>query len=209
MAKKVKSNYYFDSFPALAHFAVRCGETILEYLKNFDPARLEEVKVGVHMIEHEADDKKHEVTEKLMEEFITPIDREDILSLLTMADDVTDAVEELSLKLYLYNFQELPPNSIEFMELTLKCLKETEEVLVEFPHFLEPDVIFPAIMKVIRMEEESDTIYIDSVARLYREEANDPLKVRKYESFYSILEGISDKCREVCRFVQTIIYKNI
>lgn len=209
MAKKVKSNYYFDSFPALAHFAVRCGETILEYLKNFDPARLEEIKVGVHMIEHEADEKKHEVTEKLMEEFITPIDREDILSLLTMADDVTDAVEELSLKLYLHNFKELPPNSIEFMELTLKCLKETEEVLKEFPHFLEPEVIFPAIKKVILMEEESDSIYIDSVARLYREDANDPLKVRKYESFYSILEGISDKCREVCRFVQTIIYKNI
>lgn len=209
MAKKVKSNYYFESFPALGHFSVRCGETILDFLKNFDSSRLEEIKVGVHEIEHQADEKKHEVTEKLMEEFITPIDREDILSLLTMIDDITDAVEELSLKLYLYNFTELPPNSVEFMELTLKCLQETEKVLIEFPHFLEPEVIFPAIKKVIRMEEDSDTIYIDSVASLYRKEGVETLTVRKYESFYSILEGISDKCREVCRFVQTIIYKNI
>jgi len=209
MAKKVKSNYYFESFPILGHFSVKCGETILEFLKNFDTSRLEEIKVGVHEIEHQADEKKHEVTEKLMEEFITPIDREDILSLLVMTDDITDAVEELSLKLYLYNFTELPPNSIEFMELTLKCLKETENVLHNFPHFLDPEVIFPAIKKVIRMEEDSDTIYIDSVAALYRKEGVDLLTVRKFESFYSILEGISDKCREVCRFVQTIIYKNI
>ena len=61
-----------------------------------------------------------------MEEFITPIDREDILSLLTMIDDITDAVEELSLKLYLYDFKELPPDAIPFMELTLKSLRATE-----------------------------------------------------------------------------------
>ena len=69
MFKKKKSNYYFDSFPKLAHFSVECGEMILDYLKNFDPKRLEEVKTSVHLIEHKADDLKHEVTEKLLKEF--------------------------------------------------------------------------------------------------------------------------------------------
>ena len=48
---------------------------ILEFVKNFDPKRLEEVKTNVHLIEHEADELKHEVTAKLLTEFMTPIDR--------------------------------------------------------------------------------------------------------------------------------------
>ena len=209
MAKKVQSNYYFDSFPELAHFSVECGEHILEFMKNFDHEKLWDIKTSVHEIEHAADRKKHATTEKLMEEFITPIDREDILSLLTMIDDITDAVEELSLKLYLYDFKELPPDAIPFMELTLKSLKATEEALKDFPHFLDKDIIFPVLKNVIRLEEDSDTVYIKDVSELYRRSDLDALTIYKYEAFYTMLEEMSDKCREVCRFVQTIIYKNI
>ena len=209
MGKKVQSNYYFDSFPELAHFSVECGEHILEFMKNFDHEKLWEIKTSVHEIEHAADKKKHATTEKLMEEFITPIDREDILSLLTMIDDITDAVEELSLKLYLYDFKELPPDAIEFMELTLKSLRATEEALRNFPHFLNKEIIFPALKAVIRLEEDSDTEYISDVSALYRRTDLDALTIYKYEAFYTMLEEMSDKCREVCRFVQTIIYKNI
>ena len=209
MGKKVQSNYYFDSFPELAHFSVECGEHILEFMKNFDHEKLWEIKTSVHEIEHAADKKKHATTEKLMEEFITPIDREDILSLLTMIDDITDAVEELSLKLYLYDFKELPPDAIPFMELTLKSLRATEEALKNFPHFLEKDVIFPVLKAVIRLEEDSDTEYINDVSALYRRTDLDAVTLYKYEAFYTMLEEMSDKCREVCRFVQTIIYKNI
>ena len=80
--KEKKSNYYFDAFPILAHYSVLCGEALLDYFENFDPAKEEEIKTSIHMIEHQADDKKHEVTEKLLTEFITPIDREDIGMLL-------------------------------------------------------------------------------------------------------------------------------
>ncbi|MCR5692593.1 MAG: DUF47 family protein [Bacilli bacterium] len=209
MRKKVQSNYYFDSFPELAHFSVECGEHILEFMKNFDHEKLWEIKTSVHEIEHAADKKKHATTEKLMEEFITPIDREDILSLLTMIDDITDAVEELSLKLYLYDFKELPPDAIPFMELTLKSLRATEEALKDFPHFLDKEIIFPVLKNVIRLEENSDTEYIKDVSELYRRTDLDALTIYKYEAFYTMLEEMSDKCREVCRFVQTIIYKNI
>ena len=70
MFNKKKNNYYFDSFPKLAHYPVMCGEMILEFLKEFDPNKEGEVKDKVHLIEHEADNLKHEVTEKLLKEFM-------------------------------------------------------------------------------------------------------------------------------------------
>lgn len=206
--RKNKSNYYFDSFPQLAHFSVRCGEMILEFMKNFDVNKLEEVKTSVHLIEHEADEVKHAVTAKLLKEFMTPIDREDIFELLKLIDDVTDAIEEISLKLYLYNYKELPPDTVEFTEITLECMKKMEECLKQFPHYLDKEVFEPYVREVIKLEEQGDVKYIEDVHKLYRTE-KDALKIRKCEEMYAMLEDVSDRCREVCRYVQNIALKNI
>ena len=206
--KAVKSNYYFDSFPKLAHYSVRCGEMIVDYLKKFDPAKLEEMKTNVHLIEHEADNVKHEVTAKLLTEFMTPIDREDIFELLKMIDDVTDGIEEISLKLYIYNYTELPPDTLPYLELTVECMRKMEECLNEFPHYLNKEVFDPYVMAVIRLEEESDSQYIEHMRKLYLNET-DGFKRHKAEAMYTMLEEVSDKCREVCRFVQNIALKNI
>ena len=206
--KKNKSNYYFDSFPKLAHFSTRCGELILEFIKNFDPNKLEETKTNVHLIEHEADEVKHAVTAKLLTEFMTPIDREDISELLKLIDDVTDAIEEISLKLFIYNYTELPPNTVEFIEATVECMKRMEECLKHFPYYLDKEVFTPYVTEVIKLEEHSDDLYIENMRNLYLHET-DGFKRHKAEAMYTLLEDVSDRCREVCRFVQNIALKNL
>lgn len=206
--KKSKSNYYFDSFPTLAHYSTMCGEMILDFLANFDVKKLEEVKNNVHKIEHQADEVKHEVTAKLLKEFMTPIDREDIFELLKLIDDVTDAIEEISLKLYLYNYTELPEETYEFTKLTVECMKKTEECLKHFPDYLNKDVFEPYVNEVVKLEEAGDEKYIELVHRLYLKE-KDPIKIHKAEALYEMLENVSDQCREVCRFVKNIALKNI
>ena len=206
--KKNKSNYYFDQFPVLAHYSVVCGEKILSYMKKYNVEHLEEMKDSVHLVEHEADAVKHEVTARLLTEFMTPIDREDIFELLRLIDDVTDAIEEISLKLYLYNYQELPPHTVEFVELTLECMKKMEECLAQFPHYLNKEVFEPYVKEVIVLEEQSDAFYIKEVRQLYLTE-KDPLKRYQAESMYTMLEEVADRCREVCRFVQNIALKNL
>ena len=150
---KVKSNEYFDSFHVLAHYSVQCGEMILEYVKEFDPKKSEDLKNNVHLIEHQADNLKHSITAKLLTEFMTPIDREDIFELLRLIDDVTDAIEEISLKLYIYNYDELPPNTIPFLELTVECMRKVEECLKQFPYYLNKEVFEPYVMEVVKLEE--------------------------------------------------------
>ena len=208
MKKNKKSNYYFDSFPQLANYSVKCGEMILEYLKAFDPNKLEELKDRVHEFEHQADNLKHQVTEKLLTEFMTPIDREDIFELLRLIDDVTDAIEEISLKLYIYNYEILPPNTVEFLELTVECMKKMEECLKHFPDYLDKEVFEPYVREVIKLEEEGDRQYISNMRNLYLKE-KDGFKRHKAEAMYTMLESVSDKCREVCRYTHNIALKNI
>ena len=206
--KANKSNYYFDSFPVLAEYSVQCGEMILEFMRNFDPARSEEVKTAVHEIEHKADEVKHEVTAKLLTEFMTPIDREDIFELLRMIDDVTDAIEEISLKLYLYNYTKLPYDTIQFTEVTVECMKKMVDCLKEMPHYLDNDHFNSFVKEVVLLEEEGDKRYIEDTHYLYAHET-DVLKIHKAEQMYMMLEDVSDRCREVCRYVQNVALKNI
>jgi uncharacterized protein len=206
--KKNKSNYYFDSFGELCHFSVQCCEYILNFENHFDPSKLEETKTNVHLIEHAADDKKHEVTAKLMTEFMTPIDREDIMELLKEIDDITDAIEEVSLKLYLYDYHELPVDTIPFTQLTLECIQKTEECLRHFADYQDHEIIGPLIQAVVHLEEQSDTEYINDVHNLYQNET-DGFKRHRSEAMYTMLEETSDKCREVCREVQMIMFKNL
>ncbi len=206
--KAAKTNYYFESFHELCNYSVRCGEYILKFVENFNHEKLLQVKEEVHAIEREADVKKHETTAKLLTEFMTPIDREDIFELLRLIDDVTDAMEEVSLKLYLYDYRELPPNTIPFIRLTLECIKETETCLKAFPEYLNHEVIDPLIQNVIKLEEQSDTVYIEDMHSLYMNET-DGFKRHRAEAMYTMLEEVSDRCREVCRFVQNIALKNM
>ena len=206
--KKKKSNYYFDSFPVLASYSTKCGEMILEFLKNFDPNKLEEFKTSVHLVEHQADELKHEVTAKLLKEFMTPVDREDIYELLKLIDEVTDAIEEISLRLYLYNVQEVPANFIELTEVTVKCMKETVNCLEHMYEYLNESVFTPLVNEVVKLEEKSDEIYIQSVHQLYAKE-KDLRRLYVHEELYELMENVSDKCREVCRFVQNVALKNI
>ena len=205
---KKKNNYYFDSFPTLAHYSVECGLMILNFLKNFDTKKLEEVKDSVHLIEHQADNLKHEVTAKLLKEFMTPVDREDIYELLKLIDEVTDAIEEISLRLYLYNVQEVPEQFIELTDVTVECMKETENCLGHIYDYLDENVFKPLVDKVVKLEEESDKIYIESVHSLYARE-KDVRRLYVHEVLYGLMEDVSDRCREVCRFVQNIALKNI
>ena len=61
----------------------------------------------VHEIEREADTHRHEITDKLAKAFITPIEREDIIALSHHIDDVTDKIEEVLIRVYINNVQEM------------------------------------------------------------------------------------------------------
>ena len=69
-------------------------------LKEFDVTHLSERLDEIHGIEHAADQKKHEMLAALVKEFITPIEREDIILLSEAIDEVTDTIEDVMIRLY-------------------------------------------------------------------------------------------------------------
>ena len=100
MSKK-QDAYYFENFCACADCACQAAHLLHAWLQDFDPEHIHEKLDEMHAVEHAADEKKHEMLNVLARAFITPIEREDILLLSQELDDVTDAIEDVLLRLYM------------------------------------------------------------------------------------------------------------
>lgn len=206
--KKKNNNYFFDSFTELTKFAVDEINVLSEGLKNFDNSNLLDLKNRVHQIEHAADKKKKEIEEKLAKEFMTPIDREDIFVLLDKIDDLSDSIDEISYKLYIRNYKELPFKIDLFIDKSKEAILALYDVFANFVSISKKEIIEPKIDKVLKLEEAVDKLYEFYVHKLYLD-LTDYERIRLGERVYSYFEYVTDKCRDVCKTVLIIMYKNL
>lgn len=205
---KKKKDYFLESFSVLAEYSLKALEELAEGLKHFDNKNLEELKNKVHEVEHSADVKKREIESHLQDEFITPIDREDIFVLLDRIDDLTDSIDEISYKLYIRNYESIPDNLNEFIDYSLDCVKALLEGLKALDNTIDKKKLDPYIDKVLLIEETVDKLYEANVRDLYLNKDKEQDLFMK-EKLYSYFEYVTDKCRDCIKELQIIIYKNL
>lgn len=205
MAKQ--DNFYFDEFIILVEFAKNAAEFLIEIINDYNPSIIVASLEKMHNIEHTADLEKHKVIEKLVKEFVPPLEREDIINLTQVIDDVTDAFEDVLMKLYMYNVQEMRPDAIEFATIAGQCANGLLETVKEFANYKKSTKLHPAIIEVNRLEEVGDRMYIKVVHDLFSEEKS-PRTLIAWEEIYYRLEKCCDACEEVADIIETIIMKN-
>jgi predicted phosphate transport protein (TIGR00153 family) len=207
MAHK-QDNYYFSSFIHLVDYSCKAAEFLKNLFANFDPENMEERKNKIHLIEHEADLEKHKVMERLVKEFLPPIDREDVLNILRDIDDVTDAIEDIALRLYMYNVRELKPEVHEFINVVCDCCEALKALMEEFPNFRKSGNMAKLTQNVLRFEEKCDVLYTKAVRDLFVNEKN-PILITIWEDLFHRLEQCCDACGQVSSSVETAYMKNL
>ncbi|HBR32024.1 MAG TPA: DUF47 domain-containing protein, partial [Clostridiales bacterium] len=96
--------------------------------------------------EHEADATKHRLTKELVKEFITPIEREDIMALCEKIDDVTDAIDDVLMRIYMNNITVLRDDVVPFTEIIIKCCDTLNSLMIEFPNFKKSESLIKHII---------------------------------------------------------------
>ena len=205
-ASKRKTEWYLRGFRDLFSFATKAANEAELFFKNYRKSELAEFRARMHRIEHEADARMTEIVEKAMEDRFLPFRRTDIYKIVNLIDDVTDAIEEISLRCYLYEFDALPHDSVEYMELNIECLERCRAVLRLFERKPRKVDILPLIEDVARLEEQGDAEYLNDMTLLHRT-SKDPLYIIEASEFYSRLEEVSDSARKLVTYLGAIIYR--
>ncbi len=202
-----RTNDYFKMLVGLIDYSCQAAVELDSHLKDFDPEHLQLRLTKMHAIENAADEGVHEIYEKLMAEFITPIDREDIASIAYMIDDITDAIEDVLIKIYMFNLKTILPEACEFCEIITACCETLRTVFREFANFKKPKALQDAAVAVNTLEEDGDRLYMQSVRKLYVENRS-PLEVMAWTEVFYRLEKCCDRCEETANFVKGIVMKN-
>ena len=205
MAKK--DNNYFKMFMDIAADAITAATQLKETINNYKPEKIHEQMVAMHEVEHAADNKKHQMMEKLIAEFITPIEREDIITLSWALDDVLDYMEEIYQILFMHNVKSMREEALVFGELIYQSTVALKTCFDEFEHFKRSKILPKRLIEVNAIEEKADKLYIEAVRRLHLDES-DSSKIHTWSVLFLQLERTIDRIEQVADTIELVIMKN-
>jgi len=156
-------------------------------------------------LEHEGDRITHEIIRRLNQDFVTPIDREDLLRLASALDDVVDLIDEVAAFLGLYGVEA----SMVQADAMARVLVEATRHLALAVHTAKSfDDISDQTVEVHRLENDGDAIVRQAIASLF-EERIDPMVVIRWKDIFERLEDAIDATERAAFVLEGIVIKNI
>ena len=141
------------------------------------------------------------------EAFITPIEREDLVALSDLIDDLTDAVEDILRQVAIGDINALRADMLPWAEILAQGIGLVKALMEEFSGFKHSKKIQKLVVEINDIEEKGDQLYMDSMKALYRE--TDVKTVVIWKDIYQCIENCMDTCEHVAETVQTVVMKNL
>lgn len=205
MAKK--NNNYFELIKTQTEYCVKASDLLQTVLSDFDPTKVNDYRELMHTTEHAADGVHHDILEKLSTEFITPIDQEDILRLVQIIDDITDAIDEVVLDIYMYRVDRIPQKTLELAGTVSKCVGALYEAASELKNFKKPETLRQKLIKVNDIEGEADAVFTEALYELFGSTADAKTLIGS-RVIYESLENCCDLCEHAADVIEQVIIKN-
>lgn len=205
MAKGDK--FYYENLAQSANYAKQAAAYLVKCLENYKPEAMQHMLDEMHAIEHGGDTKKHEMNAALAKAFVTPVDREDLDLLSQRIDDVTDIIEEILQKFYIFDIHAIRPDAITMAEKLVHACDLLCQVMQEFENFKKSRKLRQLIIEINDAEEECDQLYITSMRALSQQESN-VLEVISWREIYDCMEACADACEHASDCVGSVIMKN-
>ena len=209
MGKKRKLDY-FDAFEKQVEAAVTEAELLIKVIDDYaHPELVREHMERAHELENEADAYIHATFKHLAHDFITPIEREDIIAMAQNLDSIVDYIEDVVRCFYMYDVHDMHEDAREFAKLIKKSCKALHKAMADFRDFKKSKTFKQLIIDVNANEEEADRLYLQVMRTLFMEERDEPLRVIVWSQIFDRMEKCCDACEHAADTMSTIMLKNV
>lgn len=207
--KKTVKFDYFDAFERQAELAVREANLLIDAIENFPPkAGLESVLIKAHELEHEGDVISHSIFTAIATDFITPIEREDIINLTQYLDDILDYIEDVLQRFYMYDVEEMHKDALEFARIIERGCQAVDGAMEDFRNFKKSKDFQKRIIEINTLEEEADAFYMKIIRDMHVKDKEDPLRIVIWTQLFARMEKCTDACEHTADIMRTIMIKN-
>ncbi len=202
---------FFTLFNQHADHIVAAAQAFSGLVANYnDPKEREKYHTKVNQSEGAADRVTHEVNKALHKTFITPIDREQIHSLIDTMDDVADLIQDSAETMALYDVRVMTEEISRLTDLAVKCCERVRDAVQLLSKVAEASTAEAALKtcdEIDKLESDADRVMRSAMSKLFREEP-DVREVIKLKAIYELLETITDKCEDVANLIEGVILEN-
>jgi len=172
-----------------------------------DLSDAEEKAKRIKDVEHEADEITHETIARLHKTFVTPIDREDLHSLITQLDDILDFIDSVSERTFLYGVKTSTPEAMELVEVLENTIKEVVKGVTSLRNMKHSEEVLSICIEINRLENRGDTVYRAAISNLFKS-SMELSEIIKWKDIYEMLESAIDRCEDIANILEGIVLKN-
>jgi hypothetical protein len=196
---------FFDLFVEHADQAVAASRELAELMSSFD--NLERRAFAIETFEKKGDKITHDTIELLHKAFITPLDRDDIHSLITRMDDILDLIEDVAQSIFLFDVRSVTPEAKKLAEISVACIDQVRVAVSLLSNMDNGPRILEVCNEIDKLESEADHVMRAAMAKLFRDEP-DVRQLIKLRSIYEILETVTDRCEDVANIIEGIVLES-
>ena len=162
----------------------------------------------VEELEHSCDSMVHMVVDLLHKSFITPLDRDEILGLISKLDDVMDLIDRACKTMRLYDVKVLPPKLKEMVGILARSQDKVCEAVKMLRSFKNTERLREVLKEIHSLENEGDSCNHAGISALFRENEHDPLYVIKIKAMFETVEEAIDCCEDIADVVESIVLEH-
>lgn len=195
---------FFSMFEKAALNVNKGANLLVEMMEDLSVSEIKTKEI--YEAEQEGDMITHEVMRKLNKTFLTPVDREDIHSLVGCIDDVLDLIWSTADRAVLFRLEYAPSEAIDLS----KTLLETTDYITKAVGCLKDkkySYIQEYCIEINRLENRGDRIFRAGLVKLF-DNIKDPILVIKWKEVYEHLEEANDTCEDVADILESIVLKH-
>jgi hypothetical protein len=196
---------FYDLFERHAQTTLEAAFAMHQAVLNLSNNR--EIIARITELEHKCDEITHMTVDLMHRTFITPLDRDEILKLISRMDDVVDFIDAAAHRLELFEITEVPPRIVQLCQVLIDSQKEIGE-MVKLLRKIRGNDLLKHGMEINRLENQADQLHRDGLGELFHRYKHDPLLVIKLKEIYEILETSIDSCEDVANIVEGIVLEH-
>jgi len=199
-----KEYAFFDYFDQLISIDKQIGILFLTMMNN-EGGRIELSK-QIKDLERHSDKLARNCTDLLYKTFITPIERNDIFTLVKRLDDLADQINAAAFRISAYDINEIRYEAVEFATIIQSCIEELIVAVRDLRKLNNKNQILDCCKRVHELENQADEILRSAVSRLFKE--GEVLLLIKWKEIFERLEKAVDRCEDIASTIEGILIEH-
>ena len=201
-----KDRVFYNLFEQVSKNLVQMSDMFRNAISEKDLSKRDVILRRLEEMEHKNDEVTHEIFIQLGQNFITPLDREDIHYLATSLDDIADYIWGAAKRVVNYQitdeFNTLPA----FAEIIHKSVNAINIALFALRDLKDLQAITSSCVAINSLENAADDLLDATMLQLFASNIS-AVELIKQKDIYQMLEIVTDKCEDAANVIESIIIK--